>query len=355
VHSTVQQLADLVGGRIDRDAGAVIHAAGTLQEAGPDDISFVESERHLKFLDGCRARAIVVPEGLAGTRQDLGLGAGPPALIIVSDAIAAFCTIAQHLHGRVEEPCTGFDPRAVIHPEAQVGPEASVHAFAVVGAGSILGARCRIHSGVVIGKNCRLGDDVTLYPHVVLYDGVLIGNRVTIHANAVIGADGFGYRFHDGRHVKVPQLGHVEIGDDVEIGASATIDRGTFQATRIGAGTKIDNLVMIAHNCQIGRHNLFVSQVGVAGSSITGDYVVLAGQVGVADHVHIHDRAVVGARAGLFRDVPAGERMLGVPARPEREEKRILLSLEKLPELCRDMRNLKRHLGLGEAGKDDAA
>jgi UDP-3-O-[3-hydroxymyristoyl] glucosamine N-acyltransferase len=133
------------------------------------------------------------------------------------------------------------------------------------------------------------------------------------------------------------------------------VDRGTFQATRIGVGTKIDNLVQVAHNCQIGRHNLFVSQVGIAGSSSTGDYVVLAGQVGVADHVHIHDRAVIGARSGLFRDVPAGERMLGAPARPEREEKRILLSLDKLPELCKDVRQLKRHLGLNTGGKEEAA
>ena len=155
----------------------------------------------------------------------------------------------------------------------------------------------------------------------------VLGNRVIVHANAVIGADGFGYRFQDGRHVKVPQLGHVEIGDDVEIGACTTIDRGTFQATRIGAGTKIDNLVQIGHNCQIGRHNLFVSQVGIAGSCSTGDYVVMAGQVGVADHIHIGDRAVIGARSGVHprragrrtharRPGPAGTRGEAHPAEP---------------------------------------
>ena len=152
----------------------------------------------------------------------------------------------------------------------------------------------------------------------------------------------------------MPQLGHVEVGDDVEVGACTTIDRGTFRATRIGEGTKIDNLVMVAHNCQIGRHNLFVSQMGIAGSSSTGDYVVVAGQVGIADHVHIGDQTVLGARAGVSKDVPAGQRMLGAPATPEREQKRILMTLEKLPDLRRDLKRIKQHLGLADSA-DSAA
>jgi UDP-3-O-[3-hydroxymyristoyl] glucosamine N-acyltransferase len=203
----------------------------------------------------------------------------------------------------------------------------------------------------VIGRFCQIGDDVVLYPNVVLYDGTVLGNRVIIHGNAVLGADGFGYRLQNGRHVKVPQLGHVEIGDDVEIGACTTIDRGTFQATRIGAGTKIDNLVQVAHNCQIGRHNLLVSQMGIAGSSSTGDYVVAAGQVGIVDHVHIGDRVIIGGQAGVTKDVPAGQHILGSPATPERDQKRIMMSLEKLPEIRRELRRIKQHLGL----KDDAA
>ncbi len=181
---------------------------------------------------------------------------------------------------------------------------------------------------------------MVLYPHVVIYDGVVLGNRVIVHGNAVLGADGFGYRFQEGRHIKVPQFGTVEIEDDVEIGACTTIDRGTFQATRIGKGTKIDNLVMIGHNCQIGRHNLFVSQVGIAGSTDTGDYVVLAGQVGIADHLHIADGTQIGARAGVHKDSAPGERLLGTPARPEREAKRILLSLDRL------VARIKQQLGM---------
>jgi UDP-3-O-[3-hydroxymyristoyl] glucosamine N-acyltransferase len=240
------------------------------------------------------------------------------------------------------------DPRAFVHPTAQIGEAASIHPFAVVGEGSVLGARCTIHSGAVVGKHCKLGDDVTLYPNAVLYDDCIVGDRVIIHASAVIGADGFGYRQNGGRHVKVPQLGRVEIAADVEIGACTTIDRGTFEATRIGEGTKIDNLVQVAHNCQIGKHNLFISQMGIAGSSSTDDYVVIAGQVGVTDHVHIGAGAIIGAKAGVTKDVPAGQRTLGAPATPEREQKRILMSLEKLPEMRKELRRILRHLGLQE-------
>jgi UDP-3-O-[3-hydroxymyristoyl] glucosamine N-acyltransferase len=183
----------------------------------------------------------------------------------------------------------------------------------------------------------------------VLYDGTILGHRAIVHANAVLGADGFGYRFHDGKHVKVPQLGHVEVGDDVEVGACTTIDRGTFQATRVDAGTKIDNLVQVGHNCHIGKHNLLVSQVGIAGSCSTGDFVVMAGQVGIADHIHIGTGAVIGAKAGVTKDIPDGQRTLGAPATPERDQKRILMSLEKLPDIRRDIRKIKQQLGI----KDD--
>ena len=269
-------------------------------------------------------------------------------VIQVADPLTAFVAIVRHLHGRAEPAPQGIHARAFVDPTARIGADASIYPFASIGEGSEVGARCRIHSGVSIGRFCKLGDDVVLYPNSVLYDGTVLGSRVVVHANAVLGADGFGYRPLNGRHVKVPQLGSVEVGDDVEIGACTTIDCGTFQATRIGEGTKIDNLVQIAHNCRIGRHNLLVSQLGIAGSSSTGDYVVIAGQVGVTDHVHIGDRAIIGARAGVTKEVAAGERMLGAPATPEREQKRILMTLEKLPELRRDVRRIKQHLGLGE-------
>lgn len=336
---TVQELAALVGGKVHGDGSLLIEAARPLNEAGPGDVTFVETDRHARHLHGCRASAAVVPAAVEAN----GL-----TVIQVADPLTAFVAIVRHLHGHAEEPPHGIDPDARVHPSAQIGRDPSIFSFACIGAGSVVGARCHVGAGAIIGRNCRLGDDVKIYPNAVLYDGTVLGNRVIIHANAVVGADGFGYRLQEGRHLKVPQLGRVEIGDDVEIGACTTIDRGTFQATRIGEGTKIDNLVMIGHNCQIGRHNVFVGQVGIAGSCSTGDYVVMAGHVGVADHVHIGDRAVLGAKAGVARDVPAGERMLGAPAKPEGEQKRIFLSLEKLPALRKDVKRILQHLGLPE-------
>jgi UDP-3-O-[3-hydroxymyristoyl] glucosamine N-acyltransferase len=339
VKVTIQQLADLVQGEVQGDGRLLISAARPLGEAKAGDITFVDSDKHLSQLHESPAAAAVVPAALPLNGK---------ILIRVSDPLAAFVAIVRHLHGRPELPPCGIDPRACVHPSAVIGSEPSVHPFAVIGAGSVLGDRCRIHSGVVIGRDCRLGHDVTVYPNAVLYDGTAVGDRAIIHAHAVLGADGFGYRFQEGRHVKVPQQGRVDIGADVEIGAGTTIDRGTFGATTIGAGTKIDNLVQIGHNCQIGRHNVFVSQLGMAGSCATGDFVVIAGQVGVADHVHIGAGAVIGAKAGVTKDIPAGQRTLGAPATPEREQKRILMSLERLPEIRKDLRRIKQRLGLAD-------
>lgn len=339
---TLRQLADLVKGEVLGDGDLTIHSARPLSEAGPGDISFIEDSKHAHHLHDCRASAIVVG-------KDVPLHGVP--LIRVADPLNAFVAIVRHLHGRAELPPHGVDPRACVHPSVQIGADPSVYPLAAIGEGTTIGARCRIHSGVVIGRFCKIGDDVTLHPNVVLYEGTVLGQHVIVHGNSVLGADGFGYRLQKGRHVKVPQLGHVEVGDDVEIGACTTIDRGTFKATRIGEGTKIDNLVQIAHNCEVGRHNLLVSQMGIAGSSTTGDYVVVAGQVGIVDHVHIGDRVMIGGQAGVTKDVPPGQHILGSPATPERDQKRILMSLEKLPDIRRDLRKIKQHLGLA----DDAA
>jgi UDP-3-O-[3-hydroxymyristoyl] glucosamine N-acyltransferase len=337
VEATLRELAELVGGELQGNGDLLIAAARPVADAGPRNITFVEDDKHLAHLAGCKAAAVVISEQMT-VRY--------PACIRVADPFGAFARIACHLQGQAEPPAPGIDPRAFVHASATIAEGSSVLPFAGIGEGSTIGARCRIYQGAVVGRFCRLGNDVTLFPNAVLYDGTVVGDRVTIHANAVVGADGFGYRFQDGKHVKVPQLGYVEIGDDVEIGACTTIDRGTFGTTRIGTGTKIDNLVQVGHNCRIGCHNLLVSQVGIAGSSSTGDYVVIAGQVGIVDHVHIGERSQIGAKAGVTKDVPPGLRMLGAPATPEREQKRILMSLERLPEIRREMLKIKQRLGI---------
>jgi UDP-3-O-[3-hydroxymyristoyl] glucosamine N-acyltransferase len=337
---TVRELAELVQGEVIGDGDQIVQAARPLSDASAGDITFLEDERFLHRFHVSGAVAAVVSHAIPVNGK---------TMLRVKEPLMAFIAIVEKMHPRPTPVFAGIHPTAQIHPSAKLAPDVAVGHHAVVGEGCSIGPRSKIHAGVVVGNHCRFGEDVIIYPNVVFYDGCILGNRIIIHANAVIGADGFGYRTVQGRHVKVPQLGHIEIADDVEIGACTTIDRATFGATRIGTGTKIDNLVMIGHNCQIGRHNLFVSQVGIAGSCTTGDYVVMAGQVGIADHIHIGDRTLLGAKCGVHKDVPADQRMLGAPATPDKEQMRIMMSLEKLPEIRRDLKRIKHHLGLDDA------
>jgi UDP-3-O-[3-hydroxymyristoyl] glucosamine N-acyltransferase len=337
---TVRQLAEWVQGEVLGDGDLPIANARTLADAQPGDITFVEHEKHLHAWHASRASAAIVPGGVPVN--------GRP-IIRVADPLMAFARVVQQLRGRptVAEP--SISPAAYVHPAAKLGLGVTVGPFTVIGEGTEVGANSVLHPGAVVGRFCKLGQGVTLHPHAVLYDDCVLGNCVTVHANAVIGADGFGYRTQDGRHVKVPQLGWVELEDDVEVGAGSTIDRGTFGPTRIGAGTKIDNLVMVGHNCNIGRHNLLCSQVGIAGSCTTGDYVVMAGQVGVADHLTIGDQVVIGAKSGVSGHIPAKSQILGYPATAHMEQVRIWSCLGALPEMRKDVSRIKKHLGLEDA------
>lgn len=338
---TVGEVAGWVGGEVVGDPTAVIRAARPLSDAPKaDEITVVLDDRYMSQFYASGAGAAVV---------DLAAAKNGRTLVRVKDPLAAFVAIVQRFHVKPAPAFRGVHPSAVIDPSATVAADASVGAFVSVGEESVIGPRCKLHNGARVGHHCVLGEDVVLGPNVVLYDGTLIGDRVTIMANSVIGADGFGYRTVQGRHVHVPQIGHVEIGDDVDIGACTTVDRATFGATRIGAGTKIDNLVMIAHNCQIGPNNLIVAQVGLAGSVSTGEYVVMAGQAGIADHVHIGDRSFLGGRSGIHKDVPPDQKMFGAPATVASEQMRIVLSLEKLPEMRKDLKAIKKRLDMTDS------
>jgi UDP-3-O-[3-hydroxymyristoyl] glucosamine N-acyltransferase len=339
----LREIATSLQAPIQGDETLIVYGAAPLSEAQAGEITFIEHEKYLhSFANSPATVALVSPK--------LPLENLPKSKTVlpVRDPLMAFISVFQQFHPPREAKPTGIHPTAQIHPTAKIGEGVSIGAFVVVGENSRVGDGCRLHNAVSIGNDCRLGEKVTLYPQVVLYDGTLIGNRVIIHAHAVIGADGFGYRLQQGKHIKIPQMGHVEIEDDVEIGASTTIDRATFGATRICTGTKIDNLVMIAHNCKIGKHNLIVSQVGIAGSVTTGDYVVMAGQVGIADHLTIHDRAVLGAKCGVMKDVPEGMQLHGIPGRPAKDQLRIVTSLDSLPEMRKDLKKIKEQLGLNE-------
>ncbi len=335
--ATVRQLAEWVRGEVLGDGDLPIEDARVLTDARAGDITFVDGEKHAAAWHASPASAAVAPASIPVN--------GRP-LIRVRDPLMAFAEIVQHLRARPPAPAGQVHPTAAVHPTARLAPGVSVGPFAVVGEGTSVGANSTLHAGVVAGRGCRIGADVVLHPRVVLYDDTALGDRVIVHANAVLGADGFGYRPQNGRHVKVPQLGWVEIEDDVEIGAGSTIDRGTFGPTRVGAGTKIDNLVMVGHNCQIGRHNILAAQVGLGGSTVTGEYVVMGGQVGVADHVRIGERTMIGGKGGVIMDAPANARLIGFPARPELLGKRIWVTLEHLPEMRRDLKRVKEHLGL---------
>lgn len=339
---TVREVAEWTGGEVVGDGATALHAAQTLNEAGPGDLTFVDGERNFAAWKACPAAAALVP---------LDFPAAGRPVVRVADPLLAFAQVFLRFRGPPKSRPRGVDPAANVHPGATLGDDVTVGPFAVVGDGATVGRGSVLHAGAVVGANCRLGVEVVLHPHVVLYDDTVLGDRVVIHANSVIGADGFGYRVVNGRNVKVPQLSHVVIGDDVEIGASSSVDRGTFSPTLIGEGTKLDNQVQVGHNCVIGRHNLLVSQVGVGGSCVTGDNVVMAGQVGVADHTVMGDRVVILAKSGVHKDIPADGRVLGTPALPDRDMMKIYMHLIKLPQLRKDVEALKDALGLRDASQ----
>jgi UDP-3-O-[3-hydroxymyristoyl] glucosamine N-acyltransferase len=337
---TVRQLADWVGGEVVGDPATAVRNPAALGDAEPGDFSFVaDGEKNLKAWAGSKAAAAFVPASFP---------ADPRPVIKVADPLAAFIQVVQKLRG-VRPEAREVHPTAVIHPTAKLGPNASVGPHAVVGEGTTIGANATLRAGCVVGRFCTVGDDFTLHPNATLYDDCKVGHRVTVHSGAVIGADGFGYRLVKGRHEKVPQLGWVELGDDVEIGANTTVDRGAVGPTRVGEGTKIDNLVMVAHNCRLGRHNILVSQCGIAGSCSTGDYVVMAGQAGTADHIRIGDRAVLGAQCGVISDIPADTEVIGSPAVGRREYFRLFAGMQKIGDLRDDLKALKKQVAALEA------
>ncbi|MFM7136953.1 MAG: UDP-3-O-(3-hydroxymyristoyl)glucosamine N-acyltransferase [Planctomycetota bacterium] len=333
---TLGELAAVVGGAlVAGEASLPIATAATLETATPHDITLVDSPDKLHLLAKSAAAAAIVPAG-----------SGPldRPTIEVADVHAAFAAAITRFRPPRVARRSGVSPQAAVDPSARLGDDVEIHPFATVEADCELGPGVTIHSGARLMAGCRVGAGATIFPNAVLYENTVVGRRCVVHANAVLGAHGFGYKVAEGRYAISAQLGWVELGDEVEVGACTTIDRGTYGPTVIGTGTKLDNLVMIAHNCRLGRHNMICSQVGVAGSTSSGDWVVMAGQVGVRDHVHIGDKAVLGARSGVSCDIEAGKTVLGEPAIDLRDRKLQLATISKLPEMRKELKAVAARL-----------
>jgi UDP-3-O-[3-hydroxymyristoyl] glucosamine N-acyltransferase len=331
---TAAQIAEKLQGEVVGDGSVQLNGLASADRARAGELTFAENAFYFAAAEQTPAAAILVSEPFASSNK---------VLIRVANTRVALAR-ALPLFFPPEEHPRGIHPSAVIADSAQVDATAHIGPNCVLGARVRIGARSVLMGGNDLRADCQLGDDVCLFPNVVLYRRTQVGHRVAIHAGTVIGSDGFGYVLDEARHRKVLQLGNVIIHDDVEIGANAAIDRGTLGPTVIGEGTKIDNLVHVAHNVVIGRHCVIMGQVGFAGSTRLGDYVVVASQSGIADHLKLGNQAVIGAKSGVMRDIEDGGRVLGIPAAPERQAKRQMIAVQHLPEILRRMRELEKEV-----------
>ena len=339
---TLAELAARVGGEVSGDATAVIGRVAALEEAGPGDLSFFSNRKYRAAFEASRAAAVVV-------ERDEEV---PPGRTVLraSNAYLAFAKISTLFHPP-REAVPDVAEQAYVHPSARVDPSAELMPFAYVGAEAVVGPRCILFPGAFVGARARLGADCVLWPNAVVRDGCHLGERVMLEPGCVVGSDGFGFAFDpEGeagsgpRHYKVPQVGTVIVEDDVELGANVCVDRATLGATVVGRGVKVDNLVQIAHNVQVGPLSLLIAQAGVAGSTRLGAGVIAAGQVGIVGHLTIGDGARLAAQSGVMSDVAPGAVMMGSPAVAKNDHLRQEAIIRRLPELARRVRELEKRL-----------
>ena len=338
----LRELARHLGGEVRGDSEVEIFRVAPLEAGLPGCICFLSHARYLPQLQSCRASVLIVSDpSLLASDSAFQF----PALLVVKDAYVAYAQAAGILHPPVAE-AAGVHPTALVHPLAEVHPSAHVGAFVSVAEGATVGARAVLHPHVTIYRDAFVGEDTTLHSGVSIREGCRLGRRVKVHNNAVIGADGFGFaKDADGRYVKIPQIGIVELEDDVEIGALTAVDRASMGVTRIRRGTKLDNLVQVGHSVQIGEDSVLCAHVGIAGSTRVGDRVILAGQVGVADHANIGNDVIASGQTGLHGDVPDGARMAGSPAFDARVWLKVSAGLKQLPDLIKRVRLLEKQGG----------
>ncbi len=336
---TVQELAALLGGQFASETGASkkINGAAAVADAGEGQITFFGNARYLPQLKASRATAALVPLDFSETISAVAIRVENPSL--------AFARLLEKFAPAPIRFAPGVHPTAVVGRDVVLGENVSVQPFVVIEDGVRVGANTVIGAHSYVGHEAHIGDDCQFAPRVTIGARCLVGNRVILHSGVVLGSDGFGFEFSEGKHVKIPQTGVVQVEDDVEIGANTTIDRARFGRTWIQAGTKIDNLVQIAHNVVIGKHCLLVSQAGISGSTRLGNYVTLAGQVGIVGHIEIGDQSVVGAKSGVSKSIGPKEIWFGYPAMPMRESKEQLARIARLPKLAERVKRLEQFLG----------
>lgn len=348
----LDEIAALLGGRVEGDATAVIHGIAPIQEAPPGTIAFVSNQKYVGALRTTKASAVLVSPDVA----TMGLAPAGTSLVVLADPYMAFARLLQHWTDPGPRQASGVSAKAHVDETARVGQDVSIHPFVFVGAGAVVGDRVDLHPGAYVGPGAVIGDDTILGPNAVVHQGCRVGARCYLYAGAVVGSDGFGFAPdpRTGQHMKIPQVGIAVVEDDVEVGANVTIDRAVFGETRIGRGTKIDNMVQVGHNAIVGRGCFIVAQAGISGTSKVGNGVTIAGQAGIAGHISIGDGAVIGAQAGVHADVKAGERVLGSPAIDGKVAKRAMAVFPRLPALRGRLRELERRLDALE-GRDPVA
>lgn len=336
---TVKELAEYVGGTIVGDGEVEISGLGSIDEAESGQITFIADAKHLPKLETTKASAILVFKEVPFSQKPL---------IIVPNPRLAFAKILDLFFAKPYQS-RGIDPNAQISPTALLGKNVTIYPFVYIGDRCRIEDRVTLYPGVYLGEDSTIGEDSILYPNVTVYPGSIIGKRVILHGGVVIGADGFGYVKDGNKNVKIPQVGGVIIEDDVEVGANSTIDRAALGRTIIRKGVKIDNLVMVAHNVEIGEDSIIVAQVGIAGSTKIGKNVILAGQVGVINHLEIGDNVMVGPQSGVAENLPANQVFTGSPAIPHREWLRSAALFSKLPEMKRLLSEMEKRLTKIEA------
>jgi UDP-3-O-[3-hydroxymyristoyl] glucosamine N-acyltransferase len=334
------ELAERLGCRLEGDESLDVTRVAGIEEAGPGDVTFLANSRYLSRLTGTRASAVIADDSVAGA--PCAVLRSPHPYVTFADAVTLLTPPAR--------PAPGINGLAAIDPSADVGPEVSIGPYVVIGPRARVGARTVLHAHVVLAEGASVGDDCHLHVHVSVREHVEIGHRVVIQDGAVIGSDGFGFaRRPDGSHRKIPQVGRVVIEDDVEIGAQSAVDRPAVGETRIGAGTKIDNLVQVAHGVRIGRNVLLAAQVGIAGSTVLEDAVMMAGQSGATGHIRLGHGAMVGAKSAVTKDVTSGAHVTGIPAGDVAQWRESVVLLRRLPELRRALADLSARLEALEA------